>query len=89
MKNTLTKITKTVNTSTTNKILEKKLRSLMLKYKTEILSKIDKLDKKDINRMFKEIKDEVEPNIIVDFNLDSFFRGLSNIISIKKNTKKS
>jgi polyphosphate kinase 2 len=86
-KSTLSKISNVVKTQTTNKALEKKLTSLMLKYKTEIISKLEKLEKKDINRMFKEIKDEVEPNIIVDFNLDSFFRGLSNIISMKKNTK--
>ena len=59
----------------------------MLNYKTEILSNVEKLDKKQINQMFKEVKNKIEPNIIINFNLDSFFRGLSNIVSVKKNKK--
>lgn len=83
---TISKISNVIKKPISDKELEKKLTSLMLKYKSEILS-IDKLDKKRIIQMFKEIKKEIEPNTIINFNLDSFFRGLSNIVSIKKNTK--
>lgn len=69
--------------------LQQELINLMLNYKSNILDNIDKLDKKSINQMFDNVKKELDSNIINDFNLDSFFRGLSNIVSIKRNVKRN
>lgn len=67
--------------------LQGELITLMTNYKNEILTNIDKLDKKSINHIFEKVKKELEPTVISDFNLDSFFRGLSSIISIKRHVK--
>jgi len=65
--------------------LQKELTDLMEKYKKDVLSNVDKLDKKSIIEISEKVKKQLDPQIVSDFNLDSFFRGLSNIITIKRN----
>lgn len=69
--------------------LESELTNLMLNYKSDILFNIDKLDKKSINQIFDKIKKELDSDIISDFNLDSFFRGLASILSVKRNVRRN
>ena len=69
--------------------LQQELIILMNEYKNNILSNIDDINKKSINQMFIKIKTELKKDVISDFNLDSFFRGLYSIISIKRNVKKN
>jgi len=76
-----------INKNNKKEKLKDELISLMINYKNLILSNIEKYDKKSIKILYDDVKKEIDKQIINDFNLDSFFRGLINIISIKRNTK--
>ena len=69
--------------------LQQELINLMTNYKSDILNNLDKLDKKSINQMFVKIKKDLDSDIISDFNLDSFFRGLASIMSVKRNVRQN
>ena len=63
------------------------LTNLMNKYREDVLSNVQELDKKKILDIYENIKKQLDEQIISDFNLDSFFRGLSNLLTIKRNIK--
>ncbi len=69
------------------KELEKGLTDILLKYKNDILKQDTKIKRTDINNIIKELSREIGENIVFNFNLDSFFRGLHNILSIDKKNK--
>lgn len=61
------------------------IKNILLTYKGELLLNTDKLSKPDITIMLNKIEKELNPNLIIDFNLDSFFRGLYSIIVVPNN----
>lgn len=67
--------------------LKDELTELLLKYKTELIASPDKVKRADINKIITDLNDELGENIVLDFNLDSFFRGLHNVLSVKKKDK--
>jgi polyphosphate kinase 2 len=67
--------------------LKDELTEILLKYKTELLASTDKIKRSDINKIITDLTDELGENIVLDFNLDSFFRGLHNVLSVKKKDK--
>ena len=67
--------------------LKDDLTHLLLKYKTELLANPEKVKRTDINNIITQLNDELGENIVLDFNLDSFFRGLHNVLSVKKKDK--
>jgi polyphosphate kinase 2 len=67
--------------------LKDELTDILLKYKSEILSNTEKIRRVDINNIIENLNDELGENIVLYFNLDSFFRGLHNVLSIKKKDK--
>ena len=60
----------------------KDITDIMLTYKNELLQNPERLSRPDIKIMLDKIKKELDPNLIVDLNLDSFFRGLYSVIVI-------
>lgn len=58
------------------------IKTILLTYKSELLSDPEKLSRPDIKAMLTRIKKELDPNLIIDFNLDSFFRGLYSVIVV-------
>lgn len=60
---------------------------ILKKLKSEIVSKIYTIGKKDIEKMIQYIEDNVEKDVIMRLNLDLFFKGLSNIILLRNKTK--
>ena len=69
--------------------LKEDLTDVLLKYKAELLLNNERIKRIDINNIIKRLNDELGENIVLDFNLDSFFRGLHNVLSIKKKDKKT
>lgn len=69
--------------------LQDELTEILLKYKTELLTNTEKVKRSDINNIINDLNDELGENIVLDFNLDSFFRGLHNVLSVKKKDKTS
>ena len=67
--------------------LKDELTEILLKYKTELLSSSEKVKRSDINNIITQLNDDLGENIVLDFNLDSFFRGLHNVLSVKKKDK--
>jgi len=55
----------------------------LVAYKDELLTNPEKLSRPDIKEMLDNIKRSFDPNLIVDLNLDSFFRGLYSVIVIE------
>jgi len=56
--------------------------SILLSYKKELLSDLDNLTRIDIKAMRDRIKKQLDPNLITDLNMDSFFRGLYSVIVV-------
>lgn len=52
-------------------------------YKDELLQNPERLSRPDITNILDRIKKEFDPNLVVDFNLDSFFRGMYSVIVIE------
>lgn len=67
--------------------LKDDLIEILNRYKTEILASTEKIKRTDINNIITKLNNELGENIVLDFNLDSFFRGLHNVLSIKKKDK--
>ena len=55
----------------------------LLTYKGELLQNPERLSRPDIKDMLAKIKKDFDPNLVVDLNLDSFFRGLYSVIVIE------
>lgn len=56
--------------------------AILLSYKKELLSDLDNLTRIDIKAMRDRIKKQLDPNLITDLYLDSFFRGLYSVIVV-------
>jgi len=57
--------------------------NILLSYKNDFLSNPERLSRPDIKIMLEKLKTQLDPNLIVDLNLDSFFRGLYSVIVIE------
>lgn len=55
---------------------------LLISYRAEILSDLENLSRLDIKSMRNRIKKQMDPNLIIDLYLDSFFRGLYSVIVV-------
>lgn len=56
--------------------------NILLTYRGELLSNPERLSRPDIKIMIDKLKTQIDPNLVVDLNLDSFFRGLFSVIVI-------
>lgn len=59
------------------------LTNALRNYQKEVLHNPYKLDRLSINSMLKKIKDIVGEELLIDLNLDSFFRGLYSVSVLK------
>jgi hypothetical protein len=58
-------------------------------YEKDILNNPFKLDRLSINNMLKQLKKIVGQDVIVELNLDSFFRGLYNVSVLRGDKKEN
>ena len=63
-------------------LLLTEVNKLLLDYRTEILSDTENLSRLNIKSMRDRIKKQLDPNLIIDLYLDSFFRGLYSVIVV-------
>jgi len=63
-------------------LLLSEVNKLLLDYRTEILSDTENLSRLDIKSMRDRIKKQLDPNLVIDLYLDSFFRGLYSVIVV-------
>lgn len=67
--------------------LENELTEILVKYKNELINNPEKIKWSDINKIITDLDNKLGENIVLNFNLDSFFRGLHNVLSINKKDK--
>jgi len=64
-----------------------KVTEILMKIKDDILSRLDTISKDDIKKMIHSIANKIDNKVISMLDLDSFFKGLSNIILLKNKKK--
>jgi polyphosphate kinase len=64
--------------------LEQEIRAALIQYRNDLIQDPSKIDNLAITAMLRKLKTELGKDLIVDLNLDSFFRNLYNL-TIKGN----
>ncbi len=71
----------------TNDVLLCQITDILLFHKNELLNNHKKFKQSDVNTIIQDLNIKFGENVVSEFNLDSFFRGLNIILSLKRNRK--